>query len=226
MAAQPVRGFRAGHDSVLLAAAVPARAGDAVLELGSGVGIASLCFAVRVAGCAVTGIEIDPELVRLANENAERNGLADRVRFSCGNVLDAAYAAAAFDHVFLNPPFHPLTGRPSANAGRAKAMHDDDEALTRWTALALQWVKEHGTVTVIMRADRFEEWRAGVACGVTMLPLAPRQGENPKRVIAIARPADAPGLKRMEPLVLHRGDGGPTEGAERVLRHCEALPMR
>ena len=49
--AQPKDGFRAGHDAVLLAAAVPARTGETILELGSGSGIASLCLAARVAGC-------------------------------------------------------------------------------------------------------------------------------------------------------------------------------
>jgi hypothetical protein len=42
--AQPRRGFRAGHDTVLLAASIPAPAGSHVLELGSGAGVASLCL--------------------------------------------------------------------------------------------------------------------------------------------------------------------------------------
>ena len=42
---QPQGGLRAGHDAVLLAAAVPARPGDRVLELGCGSGAAFLCLA-------------------------------------------------------------------------------------------------------------------------------------------------------------------------------------
>ncbi len=68
-AKQPARGFRAGLDAVMLAAGVPARDRDEVLELGAGVGTASLCLAAR-AGCSVTGIEIDEGLAALANENA------------------------------------------------------------------------------------------------------------------------------------------------------------
>ena len=41
---QPRRGYRAGVDPVLLAAAVAARPGEAVLELGCGVGTALLCL--------------------------------------------------------------------------------------------------------------------------------------------------------------------------------------
>jgi len=48
--AQPRHGFRSGIEPVLLAASVPAKAGDRVLEGGSGAGAALLCVAARVAG--------------------------------------------------------------------------------------------------------------------------------------------------------------------------------
>lgn len=83
---QPERGFRAGLDAVMLAAAVPAGAGDSALELGAGVGTASLCLAART-GCRVTGIEIEPALVELANANAARNGMAGQVTFQAGDAL-------------------------------------------------------------------------------------------------------------------------------------------
>lgn len=50
MVAQPKTGYRAGVDPVLLAASVPAVRGESVLELGCGVGVASLCLAARVPG--------------------------------------------------------------------------------------------------------------------------------------------------------------------------------
>ena len=47
---QPKRGHRVGHDAILLAASCPARAGDAVVDLGAGVGAAGLALAARVEG--------------------------------------------------------------------------------------------------------------------------------------------------------------------------------
>ena len=60
---QPRRGHRFGHDAVLLAAAVPARPGDRVVEFGCGVGAAGLALHARVGGIALVMLDIDPELV-------------------------------------------------------------------------------------------------------------------------------------------------------------------
>ena len=59
---QPVRGYRAGADPVFLAAAVAAKPGERVLELGCGVGTALLCLGARVAGLDLTGVERQGDL--------------------------------------------------------------------------------------------------------------------------------------------------------------------
>ena len=76
---QPRVGLRAGHDAVLLAAAVPARPGDRVLELGCGSGAAFLCLAARVPDLSIVAVEREPALAALARENAERAGIGHRV---------------------------------------------------------------------------------------------------------------------------------------------------
>lgn len=220
---QPRRGFRAGHDSVLLAASVPTNEGDRVLELGSGAGVVSLCLAARVLACRITGIEIDAGLVELANENAKRNGLSGRVEFISGDVLEHNFGDCRYNHVFLNPPFHPETGRSSPVQARARAMHDDGRLLDRWIVRALGLVRPEGSVTLILRADRLQPLRDSISCGVTVLPLAPRDGEAPKRVIARLKPDAPASLRLLSPMVLHREDGKPTEAAEAVLRHCAPL---
>ena len=83
---QPVEGYRSAIDPVLLAAAVPAKSGESVLELGSGAGAASLCLALRVPGCRIVGIEQDAALVALANANACVNSIEDRVRCVVGDI--------------------------------------------------------------------------------------------------------------------------------------------
>ena len=70
---QPVRGYRAAIDPVLLAAAVPAKAGESTLDLGTGTGAAALCLIARVPGVTVTGIEISSAIAAIAAQNAALN---------------------------------------------------------------------------------------------------------------------------------------------------------
>jgi ribosomal protein L11 methyltransferase len=54
------------------------RAGDRVADLGAGSAVLSIA-AVRLGAAHVAAIELDPDAIANAQENAERNGVADRV---------------------------------------------------------------------------------------------------------------------------------------------------
>src|SRR5437868_13035431 len=83
---QPARGYRAGLDAALLAAACDAGAGARVVEAGCGAGAALLAAAVRRPGARLLGIEREPQAARLARENAALNGLEGRVEIVEGDV--------------------------------------------------------------------------------------------------------------------------------------------
>ena len=123
---QPTDGFRSGHDAVLLAAtANPPQCGH-VAELGSGAGVASLCFIARRSDAHVTGIEFDGEMVALAQANAAANNLGARAQFRQGDVAgafsDLHIVANSFDEVIANPPFHEVgTVLEMAHDGKARA---------------------------------------------------------------------------------------------------------
>ena len=102
---QPRLGYRAATDPVLLAAAVPVRAGQSVLELGCGAGVAALCLLVRVPGVRVAGLERQAGYADLARRNAARNALSLTVEDGDLAAMPPALRAAAFDHVIVNPPY-------------------------------------------------------------------------------------------------------------------------
>ncbi|HEY0300861.1 MAG TPA: DUF2007 domain-containing protein, partial [Rhizomicrobium sp.] len=183
-------GFRAGLDAVMLAAAVPARDGDEVLELGSGAGTASLCLAARVPGVHVVGAEIESALVTLSNGNAGANGLGGRVVFVTVDALDLpADMKRDYAHVMCNPPFHAQDGQRSPDAMKAGATHDDG-GLGEWLSVGVKRAAPGGTFTCILRADRLGEALAALpATGVSVFPLHPRAGEAAKRVIVQAKKA-------------------------------------
>jgi tRNA1(Val) A37 N6-methylase TrmN6 len=72
---QPIDGYRAATDPVFLAASVLAKAGDTVLELGCGAGVASLCLAWRLPQARVTGLELQSDYAELARMNAQNAGI-------------------------------------------------------------------------------------------------------------------------------------------------------
>jgi len=223
---QPSAGFRAGLDAVVLAASVPARAREQVLELGSGCGTASLCLAARIPDCDVTGLEIDKNLVGIASGNAETNGLADRLHFVTGDVFaPPRVLRRLFDHVFANPPFHHPSDPASTNVLRKQATHDGS-ALALWLKAGLKRVRPDGTMTMIIRTDRLAEILEGSrAQGITLLPLWARQGEPSKRIVVQARKGSRERLRLLPGLVLHEKDGAYTQTADSILREGSALSL-
>jgi tRNA1(Val) A37 N6-methylase TrmN6 len=229
---QPRRGYRAAIDPVLLAAAVPARAGQRVLELGAGAGAAALCLAARVPGCTVLGLERDPGLAALANENAAINGLAERVRVVAGDVVAPAaeLMAEGFDEVMLNPPHLAAAAGPAPpDAGKAAARVEAAGApLSAWLERALALARRKAAITVIHRAERLDALLAGLggrAGDIVIFPLWPSAGRPAKRIIVRARSGVATPLRLAAGLVLHEPDGRFTAAAEAVLRDAAALTV-
>lgn len=228
---QPGSGFRAAIDPVLLAAAVPARDGESVLDVGSGTGAAALCLAARVGNATVTGIEADRTLVRLATDNAEATGIGSRARFYLGDLAapPIRLSPASFDHVMANPPYAPQgTGRTPRDSGRAQAMVEGGVPLAGWLNFCLRMVKSGGTVTIIQRADRVGEVLDGLSRlgGLMVVPLWPRAGKPANRVIVAGCKGSATPLTLTPGLILHRSDGAYTGEAERILRGGEPLDLR
>jgi len=221
--AQPESGFRSGLDAVMLAAAVPATAGQSALELGAGAGTASLCLEARVPGIHVTGVEIDPSLAKLGQENAAANGAG--ARFAAADIFALPPELKHdFDHVFANPPFHG-EGQASPDPARAAALMDDGK-LADWLTLGLQRTVSGGFFTAILRADRLNQALAALPHrGICAFPLWPRAGETPKRVIVQARKGSAAPFALLPGLVLHRSDGSWTYESDAVLRRGGALAL-
>lgn len=74
------------------------------LDLGTGTGAIALALAVEREQWQVSGLDLMPEAVALARENAELNQLR-RVRFDCSNWFEAVEASAGFDLIVSNPPY-------------------------------------------------------------------------------------------------------------------------
>jgi tRNA1(Val) A37 N6-methylase TrmN6 len=218
-------GHRSGFEPVLLAAAVPAKTGDRVLELGTGAGAALLCLAARVPGVGGTGLEIDAALAALANENFEINGLTG-VSATVGDVGNETFGAV-FDHVMANPPWHDSAGTASPDAKRALAHQAGQGLLAGWIATMASAVMPRGSLTLIIPAASFAAAAAALTerkfAGIALFPLWPRAGQAAKQVIVQARRTGP--SRVLAGLVLH-DEAGITPAAEAVLRGGAALDLR
>jgi release factor glutamine methyltransferase len=86
-----------------------------ILDLGTGSGnvaiaLASLAsLAVHQKGCFVTSVDISPGAITLAKENAQRNNVADRIQFVCGDMQSfmrqLMSEGKSFDGIVSNPPY-------------------------------------------------------------------------------------------------------------------------
>lgn len=229
---QPAAGYRVAIDPVVLAAAVPAGEGETVLDVGAGVGAASLCLAARATECRVWGIEIQRDLVRLAAENVALNGFEGRVEVMMGDLTQAPprLAAGSFQHVMSNPPYLDAdSGNPSPNDDKARATVETQGDLAEWVDFCVMMAKHKGSVTFIHRADRLDELLAHLRAktgGAAVYPLWPTADRTrpAKRVIIQATKGGAGPLRLLPGMILHDGKGYTPE-AEAILRHGAGLTL-
>ena len=232
---QPRRGHRFGHDAILLAAAIDARAGERACELGAGVGAAGLALAHRVGGLGVTLLEIDAALAALARENAARNKLSDRVDVVTLDVAAAArvfaqagLAATSCAHVLMNPPFNDPAQRVSPDPSRRLAHVGTADTLRLWIDRASFLLDASGTLTLIWRAEGLADVLAGLAAfgAVTVLPVHPRPNAAAIRILVAATKGSRAPLTLLPGLTLNDADGRPSAAAEAVLRGGAALSLK
>lgn len=227
---QPARGYRAGLDAALLAAACDAKAGQRVLEAGCGPGAALLAAAARRPEVRLTGVERDPAALTLARENIALNGLEDRVEAVEGDVGQRfrSLGLAPFDAALANPPFFDDPAALRGPAPEKAAAWMADEGLMAWTEFLLKAVREGGTITVIHRADRLADLLgllAPKAGSFQVRPVHPFADEPAKRVLVRAVKTGKAPLKLLPPLVLHdRGGAKHRPEVEAILRGEADVP--
>ncbi|PZW51189.1 tRNA1(Val) A37 N6-methylase TrmN6 [Humitalea rosea] len=221
---QPQSGLKAGLDAVMLAAAIPAKPGETVLDAGCGAGAVFLCLMARVPGLRVIALERDPELAALARENAALNGFADQVQVIEGDVADATLPPV--QHSCANPPFWPDGTAPPAVL-RAGATHAGATGLLVWVRALANPLRAGGSATLVLPATRFSEAASALRLtgfgDVGLYPLWPRAGVAARRVLLTARRGGRGPDRVTSGLILHDGAGW-SAAAEAVLRDAQALP--
>ncbi|KUO66265.1 MAG: hypothetical protein APF80_08930 [Alphaproteobacteria bacterium BRH_c36] len=200
---QPRRGYRAGIDAVLLAAAVPedlrGASGNTLLDAGAGIGTVGLCAARRLCELRVTLIEREPQLVDLARENIARNELGDRACVHLTDLtvhgngpLSCQLAPESYAVVVANPPFIAARDGTMSEFPLKRSSHAlrPQETLDQWCRFLARMCAPGGLAIVIHTTEGLDDIMTGFKGrfgGLIIQPLHPRHGEAANRVIVAAR---------------------------------------
>jgi tRNA1Val (adenine37-N6)-methyltransferase len=167
-------GYRFSLDAVL-AHFIAVQPGEKILDLGCGSGIVALILAYRWPACQLSGLEIQPALVKLARENVVQNKWQERIEIVQGDLrrIEKCVSAGRFDRVVSNPPYRKAgTGRMNNGEEQLVARHEamaDAAAVVRAAVWALKY---RGRAAFIYPAAR----------GAVILYELKKQGLEPKRL--------------------------------------------
>ena len=227
---QPEKGFRAGIDSVLLAASIPCGEGESLFEAGMGAGVAALCVAARVPGVHITGIEIAQSYAMMAEQNARRNGYGEAIRVIHGDLREALGRDRAdwpvhgsFSHAFANPPFFEEgTTTPSPNRLKSAATTFAPDDIDLWLKVLHVMLAPRGSATVIQRSENLGRLLAAMEGRFGDIRVAPVHGRADmpaSRIIVQGIKGSRAPLQILPGLVLHSRGAQFAPEAEGILRH-------
>lgn len=196
--------FRLGSDSEALGGFAQVRRREKVLDLGCGGGVLGLYLLAREPSLRLTGLDIEPAAVALAEENFAANGLD--VRVVRGDVRDvrSLFPAGHFDMVVSNPPYFAAGSGYSGGSARMEEQCslDDVCAAACWT------VRNGGRFAVVHRPERL----ADLFCALRRYGMEPKRMQfvragalPPSAVLVEAYRQGKPGLSVLPEIVRSGG---------------------
>ena len=224
--------FPPGTDTFLLSSLPKLKRGLRVCDLGCGTGLLGLLLLQRQNELQVTGLDIQPEAIALAEKAAAENGLTDRLTFHAHDLRQAKelFPTGSFDLVVCNPPYYsPQRGRTAEQDAIRTARSEVSctlEDVVQAAAYLLRW---GGSFCIVHKPERLTD----LLCTLRDAALEPKRlrfvsktaERAPSLVLLEARRGGKPGLTAEPPLVLQTPDGAPTAEVDAIyFRQQEDTP--
>ena len=211
---QEVSGYRFSIDAIILANHTDVRAGDRLIDLGTGCGIIPLILAYRHPDIRVYGIEIQKDLAELAVANVNANNMQDRIRLICRDMreLKPDLIDGPVDVIVCNPPYRkPDSGRLNPDPQRAVARHELKVSLTDVLQTVRRLLRTAGRFVTIYTAERAAELLSQMRVhGIEpkFLRLIHSQVDADAKLILVSGKSGArPGVIIGPPLIIYNNAG-------------------
>lgn len=157
---QPVQGFRYGIDSLLLARFAKINPEDKVCDLGCGVGIIGQVLLTKKKAGQVVGLDIQKDLISLAEENAALLGVEARFQaiHASWQQVQEHFKPKSFQVVISNPPYYrPQHGLVPPQNSKAIAKHEISGTMEDLIAASAFLLKSSGRFYLMYPPLRLEE---------------------------------------------------------------------
>lgn len=213
--------FRPSTDTFLLSSMPRLKPNLRVCDLGCGTGLLGLLLLQRQSALQLTGIDLQPTAIQLAEKTAAENDLTQRMQFLCGDLRSPVLPANSFDLVVCNPPYYPVdSGKLSQKQPLRTARSEESctlEELCRATARLLPW---SGHFCLVHKPERLTD----LCCTLRACGLEPKRlrfvcktaGSAPSLLLMDACRGGKPGLSVEAPLILQNNDGSPTAEVDAI----------
>jgi release factor glutamine methyltransferase len=76
-----------------------------IIDIGTGSGNIAICVAKHVPNAIVTAVDKSADALKIAQENAAKHGVAERIRYLDGDLFAPVGADETFDFILSNPPY-------------------------------------------------------------------------------------------------------------------------
>ena len=152
--------FCFGMDAVLLSGFAGAKAGDQVLDMGTGTGILPILMEAKTEAARLVGLEIQEESADMARRSVELNGLSGKIEIVTGDIREAdrIFKSASFDVITCNPPYMiEQHGLVNPDAPKAIARHELKCTFEDVAGQAEKLLKPGGKLFLVHRPFRLAE---------------------------------------------------------------------
>lgn len=223
---QKEEGYRFSVDPLLLADFVENGKEDKIIDIGTGSAVIPLILAEKSPSSAITGIEIQDDMVDMAKRTIKLNNLAKRIKIKhidLKNIKDE-FKAESFNIVISNPPYIPVkAGKINPKDEKAIARHEIAMSLEDVVIGAGHLLGIKGVFYIVYPASRLID----LVLSLREHDLEPKEikfvcsNENSaaKLVLIKAVKGGKPEVKISKPLNIYNLEGDYTDEASKILEN-------